>query len=150
MSKSINSVVLTGRLVHEAKALATQGAGGMLKMSIACNRLKEGEVDYFDITYFSKNTANLARYLTKGTMIGVVGRLQQRKWTDKQGQNHYAFEVIANDIQLLGGGQRGNVSVEAQQTNNNYDDVWGAPTASDTVDWGNDIKSTFNADDIPF
>jgi len=106
----LNHVVLIGRLTRDAELKYTAGGQAVCKFSIAVNRRKkvgdqwEDEANFFDIVLWGKQGESLQSYLVKGKMIGVDGELRQDRWT-QDGQNRSKVEIIANYIQLLGGGQ---------------------------------------------
>ena len=59
---------------------------------------EERETDFFDVKVFGKRTEFVEKYIKKGTKIEVTGRLQQDKWTDKDGNKKYAISIIADRI----------------------------------------------------
>lgn len=63
------------------------------------------EVSYFDVVCFGKTAEIAAQYVGKGKQIAVQGRLRQRKWQDKDGNNRYSVEIVANQVKLLGGNE---------------------------------------------
>ena len=100
----INSVNLIGRAVKDAEFKSTTSGKEVATVSIAVNGYKD-EVSYFDIVMWG-NTAGVARdYIKKSKQIAVQGRLQQRKWQDKDGNNRYSVEIVANQVKLLGGNE---------------------------------------------
>jgi single-strand DNA-binding protein len=105
----INRVTLVGRLTRDAELKYTANGQAVSKFSIAVNRsVKKGdqwesEPSYFDITLWGKRAEGLDQYLTKGKQIGVDGELRQDRW-QQDGQNRSRVEVIASNINLLGGG----------------------------------------------
>jgi single-strand DNA-binding protein len=96
----INQVVEVGRLTSDAE-LKQVGEKSVIKMSIAVNGFKENEVSYFNIEYWAKSS-KVGQYLKKGTQIGILGRLQQDRWEDKEGKKRSAVKIIAQQVQLLG------------------------------------------------
>ena len=110
----INTATLIGRLTKDEVIDYTPGGMPVGSISLAINRkVKKGqewvdEVNYFDVAIFGKQAESLKQYLTKGKQIGITGYLKQERWTDKNsGQNRSAVKIIANDIQLLGGKDKG-------------------------------------------
>ena len=106
----LNHVVLIGRLTRDAELKYTAGGQAVCKFSIAVNRRKkigdqwEDEANFFDIVVWGRQGESLHPYLVKGKMVGVDGELRQDRW-QQEGQNRSKVEVIANYLQLLGGGQ---------------------------------------------
>ena len=102
----VNSVVIVGRLTRDAER---RGNGGPLSFSIASSRrVKHGEewsdeASFFEVTYWHKS---LDQYLTKGKQIAVSGALVQEHW-EKDGEKRSKVTILADNVQLLGGGQAG-------------------------------------------
>jgi single-strand DNA-binding protein len=110
----INHVVLVGRLTRDAELRYTAGGQAVCKFSIAVNRRRkngdqwEDEANFFDIVLWGRQGESLNQYLVKGKMIGVEGELRQDRW-QQDGQNRSRVEIVANNLQLLGGsGGQGN------------------------------------------
>lgn len=107
-TSDLNSVVLVGRLTRDAELTYLQNGNPICKMGIAVNRNhKDGEqwvseANFFDVTLFGKSGENLKQYLTKGKQIAVQGALKQDRW-EKDGQKFSKVQIIANNVQLLGG-----------------------------------------------
>ena len=108
----INLVVLVGRLVRDAELKYTTSGQAVCKFSIAINRRRkngdqwEDEANYFEVVLWGRQGESLNQYLLKGKTIGVEGELRQDRW-QQDGQNRSKVEVVANNIQLLGGGGSG-------------------------------------------
>ena len=108
----INHVVLVGRLTRDAELKYTSGGQAVCKFSIAINRRRksgdqwEDEANYFDIVLWGRQGESLAQYLLKGKQVGIDGELRQDRW-QQDGQNRSKVEIVANNIQLLGGGGSG-------------------------------------------
>ncbi len=106
---NLNHVVLIGRLTRDAELKYTNTGLAVSKLSIAVNRRKKSgdqwveEANYFDITVWGKTAENLNQYLLKGKEIAVEGELRQDRW-EQDGQTKSKVEIVANNIQLLGGG----------------------------------------------
>ena len=111
----VNHVVLIGRLTRDAELKYTAGGQAVCKFSIAVNRRrKQGdqwvdEPNFFDIVLWGRQGETLNQYLLKGKQIGVEGELRQDRW-EQDGQNRSRVEVVANNLQLLGGGGNSGVS----------------------------------------
>ena len=108
----INHVVLVGRLTRDAELKYTAGGQAVCKFSVAVNRRKkngdqwEDEANYFDVVLWGRQGESLNQYLVKGKSVGVEGELRQDRW-QQDGQNRSKVEIVANNIQLLGGSQGG-------------------------------------------
>ena len=116
----INRVILVGRMTRDAELKHTQNGFPVSKFSLAINKNKKvndewiPEVNYFDIVLWGKTAESLDPYLKRGKQIGVEGELKQNRW-EQDGQKRSKIEVIATNIQLLGGK---NDSNDSQAINN--------------------------------
>lgn len=101
---SINSVVISGRLVRDPETRATQGGSTVARFTVAVQRdfankqTGQRDADFLDCVAFGKTGEFVARYFTKGAAIGVVGRIQTRSYTDKSGGNRKAVEIEADRV----------------------------------------------------
>lgn len=106
----INCVNLIGHLTRDEELSYTPGGMAVGKFAVAINRkIKKGqewidESNFFDIVVWGKQAELLKQYLVKGKQVGITGFLKQERWTDTNGQNRSAVRIVANDVQLLGGG----------------------------------------------
>lgn len=116
----LNKVILIGRVTRDVgtdeRSFSFVGNGvAKLVVSIAVNRsIKknekwEDEVSYFDVTIWGKSAESLKDKLVKGKQISVVGYLKQDRW-EKDGKKQSKINVIAESVQLLGGGKSENIS----------------------------------------
>lgn len=96
-----NVTVLSGRSTKDVELKTTASGTNLATISLAVNHGKE-EVSYFDIVCFAKTAENVAKYVKKGRQLIVSGHLQRRKWQTKDGENRYAVEIIANQVQFIG------------------------------------------------
>ena len=100
-----NLVVLTGRLTSDPELKTTQSNVSVTSFCIAVQRrYKSGEepiTDFINIVAWRNTAEFIARYFKKGSMIGIEGSIQTRKYTDKDGNNRVAFEVLASGVQFV-------------------------------------------------
>jgi single-strand DNA-binding protein len=112
MAADINHVVLVGRLTRDAELKYTANGQAVCKFSVAVNRRKKSgdqwvdEGNFFDVVLWGRQGESLNQYLVKGKMIGVDGELRQDRW-EQDGQTRSRVEIVAANIQLLGGGASG-------------------------------------------
>ncbi|MDA3940352.1 MAG: single-stranded DNA-binding protein [Spirochaetia bacterium] len=112
MANDINVVTLVGRLTRDSELKYTNSGTAVCKFSLAVNRKKRSgdqwtdEVSYFDVVLWGKQGEALQQYLGKGKQVAVSGELRQNRW-EQDGQNRSKVEIIANNIQLLGGNTGG-------------------------------------------
>jgi single-strand DNA-binding protein len=104
--------MLIGRLTRDAELKYTAGGQAVCKFSIAVNRRRKSgdqwvdEASFFDIVLWGRQGESLNQYLVKGKLVGVDGELRQDRW-EQDGQNRSKVEIVANNIQLLGGNPGG-------------------------------------------
>lgn len=97
----LNEVILMGRLTRDPDVRMTQNGTTAANFSLACERDyapqgQDRETDFFDVVAF-RNTADfVGRYFAKGQLVAVKGRLQQRDWTDKQGNKRRTTGILAD------------------------------------------------------
>lgn len=100
-----NLVVLTGRLTSDPEVKTTQSGVSVVSFCIAVQRqYKSGEepiTDFINITAWRHTAEFVGKYFKKGNMIGIEGSIQTRKYTDKDGNNRVAFEVLAGNVQFV-------------------------------------------------
>jgi single-strand DNA-binding protein len=99
-------------LTRDAELKYTANGQAVCKFSLAINRRKKNgdqwvdEPNFFDIVLWGKQGETLNQYLVKGKQIAVEGELRQDRW-EQDGQNRSKVEIMANNVQLLGGGAGG-------------------------------------------
>ncbi|HZJ34613.1 MAG TPA: single-stranded DNA-binding protein [Candidatus Angelobacter sp.] len=105
MAKSINQVILMGRLTRDPEQRTTNSGKTIANFSIAVDRFGQDDTaDFFDITAWEKLGELVVQYLTKGRRVLVQGRLRQDSWEDKEtGKKRSRVEVTATDVTFLDG-----------------------------------------------
>lgn len=105
MAKSINQVILMGRLTRDPEMRTTTTGKSIASFSIAVDRGGEGDqTDFFDVTAWEKLGELVNQYLSKGRRCLVQGRLRQDSWDDKEtGKKRSKVEVVATDVTFLDG-----------------------------------------------
>jgi single-strand DNA-binding protein len=106
---SVNKVILVGNLGRDPETRYTTGGEAVTNVSIATTdswKDKAGEkqerTEWHRVAFFGKLAEIAGEYLKKGSQVYVEGRLQTRKWQDKEGQEKYTTEIIADRMQMLG------------------------------------------------
>src|SRR3989344_3105259 len=104
---NLNKVFIVGRLTADPQIRSTASGQQVLSIGVATNRVwydknkvKQEAADFHNVVIWGKQAEVVSKFLTKGSLIFVEGRLQTRSWTDKQGQSRRTTEVIAERIQL--------------------------------------------------
>lgn len=98
-----NRAVVTGRLTAEPELRQTQDGTPVTSFSIAVPRkFKKDVADFIDIVAWRKNAEFACQYFTKGKWIEVDGSIQTRTYTDREGKNRKAVEIVADEINFVG------------------------------------------------
>ncbi len=108
---SVNKVILVGNLGRDAELRYTPGGAPVATLNLATTEVwndkasgqKQEKTEWHRIVLWGKSAESLSEYLTKGKQIYVEGRLQTRKWQDKDGHDKYSTEIRSDKIVLLGG-----------------------------------------------
>src|SRR6187549_3071393 len=105
MAKSINQVILMGRLTRDPETRTTTTGKTITSFSIAVDRGgQDDQADFFDVTAWEKLGELVSQYLSKGRRCLVQGRLRQDSWDDKEsGKKRSKVEVVATDVTFLDG-----------------------------------------------
>lgn len=105
MAKSINQVILMGRLTRDPEQRTTTTGKTIASFSIAVDRGgQEDAADFFNVTAWEKLGDLVIQYLAKGRRVLVQGRLRQDSWDDKEtGKKQSRIEVVATDVTFLDG-----------------------------------------------
>ena len=109
---AVNKCVFIGRLTAAPDIRYSQNGEQVTNINLAINesrKNKNGETheitEFVRVVAFRKLAEIIGQYCKKGDQIYIEGKLQTRKWTDKNGQDHYTTEIIADQMQMLGGKQ---------------------------------------------
>lgn len=101
----INNVVLVGRLTRDPELRTTGNGTPTCQFTVACDRRNkqpgQPEADFISCVAWTRTAENMCRYLHKGSLIGVEGRIQTRSYDNKEGRRVYVTEVVANSVQFL-------------------------------------------------
>lgn len=102
---SLNRIVLIGRITKEIEKQVTPSGVSVLNTTIAVDRdYKQGNdkvTDFIDLVLWRHNADYIAKYASKGAQIAVEGKMQSRKWQDKEGNNRTSWEVQVDNVQIV-------------------------------------------------
>ncbi|ROQ91181.1 single-stranded DNA-binding protein [Desulfosoma caldarium] len=122
MARTLNKVILIGRLGADPDVRYTQSGLPVVRFNLATNeRVPAGEGNWEDrtewhrIVVFGKAAENCANYLSKGRLVYVEGRLRTNQWEDAQGIRRYTTEIVASDVGFLDSGRDAPVGAETGQ-----------------------------------
>lgn len=102
---AMNVCVLMGRLTADPELRQTGSGNSVTSFTVAVDRQyakEEKQADFINVVAWRKTAEFVKQYFKKGQMIAVEGRIQTRKYEDKDGNNRTAFEVVADNISFCG------------------------------------------------
>jgi single-strand DNA-binding protein len=110
MARGINKVILVGHLGKDPEVRYSPGGQAVANITLATSESwkdktsgeKQERTEWHRVVFFARLAEIAGEYLKKGQQIYVEGRLQTRKWQDKEGKDRYTTEIVANDMQMLG------------------------------------------------
>ncbi len=114
---SVNKVIIVGNLGKDPEVRYMPSGSAICNVTIATSRQwkdktsgeRQEETEWHRVVFFDRMAEIAGEYLKKGRPVYVEGRLKTRKWTDKDGVDKYTTEIVATDMQLLGGREGGGV-----------------------------------------
>lgn len=103
---AFNKVILIGNLCSDPELKQTQGGTSVCSFNVAINRYSKEpdakKVDFFTVVAWQAKAEFVSKYFKKGQAIVIVGRLENREWSDKQGNKRISTEIIAEEISFAG------------------------------------------------
>ena len=144
MARGINKVIIVGNLGADPDSRAMPSGNAVTNISVATSESwndrdtgeKQEKTEWHRVVFFNRLAEIAAQYLKKGSQVYVEGKLQTRKWEDKEGNERWTTEIVANQMQMLGDRMSNDMS------NDN------ASSSQSTSD--NDFSTDEFDDDIPF
>ena len=111
MARGVNKVILVGNLGQEPDTRYMPSGSAVTNISVATNESwkdkNTGEqvdrTEWHRVAFFNRLAEIAGEYLHKGSQVYIEGRLRTRKWQDKDGNDRYTTEIIADQMQMLGG-----------------------------------------------
>ena len=109
MSLNLNKVILAGRITADPELKQTPSGVSLVTFSLAVNRRfgsrdgqnQQPEADFFRITAWRNTAEFIAKYFRKGSAICICGSIQNRSWTDQNGQKRYVTDIIAEEANFV-------------------------------------------------
>lgn len=163
----INRVVMVGRMTRDPELRRTGSGAAVASFTLALNRNYNSadgqQADYISCVVWNKVAENVAQYCSKGSLVGVEGRLRSRTYDNAQGQRVYVTEVVCDSVQFLetrAQRERNQSSMNQGMMNQNPMDQYSQPAQPQTnnfqdmqtVELENDFDNSYNImeDDIQF
>ena len=172
MARGVNKVILIGNLGADPETRAMPSGTTVANLRIATTEnwkdRQSGEnqerTEWHRVALFGRLAEVAAEYLKKGSQVYIEGSLRTRKWQDKQGNERYSTEIVANDMQMLGGrgggggGDRGGYGAgagggsrdSAPPRDADYGEPSGPSGGGGSAGGGSGSRSEDFDDDIPF
>ena len=114
MASGVNKVILVGNLGNDPELRSTPSGASVCEFRVATNESwtdrngqRQDRTEWHRVVVWGKRAEICSKYLSKGRQVYLEGRLRTRSWEDKDGNKRYTTEIIANDVQFLGGGGQG-------------------------------------------
>jgi single-strand DNA-binding protein len=111
MAKGINKVIIVGNLGKDPEVRYSANGAAIANLTIATSEQwtdkqsgqKQEKTEWHRVVMFNRLGEIAGEYLKKGSQVYIEGKLQTRKWQDNNGQDRYTTEIVANEMQMLGG-----------------------------------------------
>lgn len=111
MARGINKVILVGNLGRDPEIRYTANGGAVANITLATTEQwrdkqtgqTQERTEWHRVVLFGRLGEIAGEYLKKGSQVYIEGKLQTRKWQDQSGQDRYTTEIVASDMQMLGG-----------------------------------------------
>ena len=157
MARGVNKAILVGNLGRDPEIRYTQGGAAVANVAIATSDSwkdkQTGELqertEWHRVVFFRRLAEVVGEYLKKGSQVYVEGSIRTNKWQDQSGQDRYTTEIVANEMQMLGG-RGGGSGVAAASAGSGFNQSPSPPAKQQESqgDYGGDVDD-FD-DDIPF
>ena len=115
MARGVNKVILVGTLGQDPEVKYMPSGGAVTNISIATNESwkdkttgqQQERTEWHRVVAFNRLAEIMGEYLRKGSQVYIEGKLQTRKWQAQDGQDRWSTEILANEMQMLGGRPQG-------------------------------------------
>ncbi len=154
----MNSVILVGRLTRDPELRTTPNGIATCQISVAVNGIPNANgdrtTDFINVVVWRRQAENVSKYCSKGSQVGVQGRIHTRSYDASDGSKRYVTEVVADNITFLGSSNRGNSQYSDVMPD--YNTVSQQPSMNETTDLVDDPFKDFGSevvlsdDDLPF
>lgn len=163
----VNKVILLGNLGKDPELRYTTSQTPVCSFSLATGERRKDQsgnwvehTEWHNIITFGKTAENCSNFLKKGRQAFIEGRIQTRKWQDKEGRDRYTTEIIASTVQFVGGGKEAGAQRGASPLSESVEEssmpaaaAFGSLKSADAVAAGGATAAaevSFDDDDIPF
>jgi single-strand DNA-binding protein len=158
MARGINKVILIGNLGKDPETRYLPSGGAVTNVTLATSESwqdktsgeKKEKTEWHNVVFFNKLGEIAGQYLKKGSKVYVEGSLRTRKWQDKEGQDRYTTEIVANEMQMLDGRPGGSGAAPMDEGSPASSRPSRAPAKSAAPAAQAPADAGFEDDDIPF
>ena len=154
----MNNVVLVGRLTRDPELRTTPNGIATCQITVAVNGIPsqngDRNTDFINVVVWRRQAENVSKYCTKGSLVGVNGRIHTRSYDATDGTKRYVTEVVADNITFLGSNNRSSSQYsDVMPDYNNVDQSTSTPETTDLIDdpfkdFGSEV--VLSDDDLPF
>ncbi len=158
MARGINKVILVGNLGNDPEVRYANNGSAIANISVATTESwkdrntgeQQERTEWHRVVMFNRLGEIAGEYLKKGSQVYIEGKLQTRKWQDQSGQDRYTTEIVANEMQMLGGRSGGGGGMGGSSDGGGYNAP--APAAPQNNQPASPQPAPANDfdDDIPF
>jgi len=146
MARGVNKVIIVGNLGNDPDTKYMPSGSAVTNLSVATNESwkdkqtgeQKDRTEWHKVAMFGRLAEISAEYLRKGSQVYIEGKLRTRKWTDQQGNDRYTTEIIADEMQMLGGRTGGGAPAMGGPPQSSPP-TQGSPGPSDGDDFDDDI-----------
>lgn len=141
----MNKAILIGRLTRDPELRYTSSNRAVCSFTVAIDRpftnqaSGQREADFINVVAWDRTGENVGKYMAKGRLIAVEGRIQTRNYENNEGRRVYVTEVVASNVQFL-------ESRNAQNNDNSFNSMPEPPMEKTPYDFGNDNTEQVNSD----
>ena len=149
MARGINKVIIVGNVGGDPETRYMPSGSAVTNLTVATNETwkdkqtgeKKERTEWHRVAMFNRLAEIAAEYLRKGSQVYIEGKLRTRKWQDKDGQDRYTTEIIADEMQMLGGrgGDFGGGGSSPRASSGSSQESGGAPPHPGPDDFDDDI-----------
>ena len=151
MARGVNKVILVGNLGQDPEVKFMPSGQAVCNISIATSESwndkssgeKQERTEWHRVVFFRKLAEIAGEYLRKGSQVYIEGKLQTRKWQDQSGADRYTTEIVANEMQMLGG--RGGAAMDSPPADQGFSSSSSSSNSPAVASTADDFD-----DDIPF
>ena len=141
MSRGVNKVIIVGNLGNDPDVKYTQDGRAIANISVATTESwkdkssgeQQSKTEWHRIVFFNRLAEIVSEDLKKGSQVYVEGKLQTRKWQDQSGADRYTTEIVANEMQMLGGRDGQGKAPQRQKQQQQQKQQGGFPDMDDDI-----------------